>query len=65
MLASVLLGASIFCRARTNFVQHGKPSNIIFVEWRALTVALLGRLFVLVRYKLSLDEQRLSLASIL
>jgi hypothetical protein len=45
--------------------QDWKPGDELIVEWRALTVSLLDEVAVRVRKLLHLDEQRLSLASVL
>ena len=42
-----------------------QPGDLCVVEWRALTVALLDEIAVMVRGRLGLDETALPLASVL
>ena len=61
----LLDGGVIVPRHASDLTKTWKPSNEFIVEWRALTVALLDELAVLVRAELGVTAEQLPLACIL
>lgn len=62
----LLIDMGLICAKKTDiFTNPQDPGSEVIIEWRALTVALLDEIAVLIRQKLQLDAKSLPLAKIL